>query len=133
MQLKAAFASEVTVTDIPCPEWVRMIESGMVDQDIIQAKVSQALAAGADQLVLGCTHFPLLMGDLLPLVKGRAELLQSGPAIARQTERILTANEELAETGKGQITYLTSAEYVMPQSVADRLTTLDIKFQTVGY
>lgn len=132
-QLKADYATGITVVDLACPEWVRMIESGRIDQAVIQGKVSQALAQGADQLVLGCTHFPLLIGDLLPLVKGRAELLQSGPAIARQTERILIANEDLAEGETGRIAYLTSAEYHMPQAVGERLTTLDIDFQTVGH
>lgn len=131
-QLKADYASHVTVIDIPCPEWVRMVESGEIEHQILQEKLTIALQAGADQLVMGCTHFPFLIDDLRPLVKGRAGILESGPAVARQVHRILAANDHLAE-GKGRIRYLTSGDHPTPSAVAKKLTGWNVEFQTVGH
>lgn len=131
-QLKADHAAQVEVIDIPCPEWVHMVESGTVDSEVLQVKLTTAFAAGADQLVLGCTHFPFLIKDLKPLVRGRAEILDSGSAVARQVHRILAQNEELGE-GKGRITYLTSGSHPTRSEVAKKLTGWNVKFQTVGH
>jgi glutamate racemase len=130
-QLKRDHAAHIEVVDIPCPEWVHMIESGHIEAMVLQKRVSEALAAGADQLVLGCTHFPFVIDDLRPMVRGRAALLESGPAVARQVSRILTENEHLAE-GTGRITYLTSGSHPTPSAVAQKLTGWNVQFQPVG-
>src|SRR5690606_1973626 len=48
----------------PCPEWVVAVEEGRVvatpSIDLVQPAVREVIAAGADVLVLGCTHFPFL-------------------------------------------------------------------------
>ena len=130
-RLKAKYASQVTVIDLPCPEWVRMVESGEIVTETLQDKLTAAFQANADKFVLGCTHFPFLIDELRPLIKGRAELLESGPAVARQVRRILTANEELAE-GTGTIRYLTSGAHPTPSTIARKLTGWNVRFQTVG-
>ncbi len=45
--------------------------------------------AGADQLVLGCTHYPFLTTAIDRAIGTQLRLLDSGAAVARQTVRIL--------------------------------------------
>lgn len=130
--LKTKYARDVKVVDIACPEWVRMVEAGSFEQEKLQGPVSEALRLGADQLVLGCTHFPFLTEELTALIRGRAKLLESGPAIARQVQRILRENDSFEE-GEGRITYLTSADNALPDKIASQLTGWNVHFQTVGH
>jgi glutamate racemase len=132
-ELKRAYAQGITVLDFPCPEWVRMIESGQIDDARVRAPIDAALSKRADRLVMGCTHFPFLMERIQTIAGTRAEVLESGPAIARQVERILTSNENIAAEGPGRITYLTSADHQLPDDIASQLTGWNVHFQTVGH
>lgn len=130
--LKDEFAKNVKVIDIPCPEWAGMVESGQFAERMVVGPVRQAIDAGADHLVLGCTHYPFLSDLLETVIDDQAELLESGPAIARQVKRILTANEALETRGDGEISYLTSGDAAKVGEVASRLTGWQVEFQTVG-
>jgi len=48
--------------------------------------------AGADQLVLGCTHYPFLSTSILRTFGQQLSLVDSGAAVARQTVRVLIAH-----------------------------------------
>jgi glutamate racemase len=63
--------------------------------------VEPLLAAGADHLVLGCTHFPHLKPIIEQVAAGRAEVLDPSDAVARQAERLLAARGLLATAGDG--------------------------------
>ena len=46
-------------------------------------------AGDMDTLVLGCTHYPFVSGELQALVGGQTVLLEGGAPVARQTRRLL--------------------------------------------
>ena len=56
---------------------------------VVRARVEPLIAAGADVIVLGCTHFPLLAGAIEAVCAGRAEVIDPSPAVARQIRRVL--------------------------------------------
>ena len=86
-------AGEVEVIVRACPGWatrVEMLHFAASDfRDEIAATVTSLLAAGADRLVLGCTHYSFLVPALAPLVEGHAELVDVAEAVARQTVRLI--------------------------------------------
>ena len=47
------------------------------------------MRAGADTLVLGCTHYPFLDAAIRDIVGDRLMLIDTSVAIARQLERVL--------------------------------------------
>ena len=62
--------------------------SSECEQELV--RVLQPLCdAGADQLVLGCTHYPFLTAAITRAVGTRLSLVDSGAAVARQTVRVL--------------------------------------------
>lgn len=130
--LKQKHAKDITVIDVACPEWVEIVESGKLDEGVVRKPVQDTLRAGADQLVLGCTHFPFLTGLLEQVVENRADLLESGPAVARQVHRILKANDSLVTEGSGTITCLTSGDSNRTTKVAQQLTGEKLTFDQVG-
>ena len=56
---------------------------------IVRSKVEPLLRAGADKIVLGCTHFPHLKPVIEKVCSGRAEVIDPSEAVARQAKRIL--------------------------------------------
>ena len=54
-----------------------------------EANVKKLLKAGADKIVLGCTHFPHLKPVIERVCAGRAEVIDLSDAVARQAKRVL--------------------------------------------
>ena len=103
-------ANGVDVFIEPCPGWATRVEAldiadaGFASE--IAARVEPLLAAGADRLVLGCTHYSFLSPILAPLIDGRAELVDVADAVARQCLRLAGS----AANGKGRLQLSATAQ-----------------------
>ncbi len=100
------FGTGVEIVAAACPDWVELVEAGMIDTPETAESVARCLEPllerRADRIVLGCTHFPLLEGAIRRALAGRAEIVDPGPAVARQTLRIATSLG--IEGGSGTLT-----------------------------
>jgi glutamate racemase len=100
------FGAGVEIVAAACPDWVELVEAGMIDAPETTESVVRCLEPllerRADRIVLGCTHFPLLEGAIRRTLAGRAEIVDPGPAVARQTLRIATSLG--IEGGSGTLT-----------------------------
>jgi glutamate racemase len=87
-----AHADGTRVDVEPCPGWATHVETLQPDtpefRNAVEAKVEPLLAAGADRLVLGCTHYAFLAPLIAPQLRGRAELVDVAEAVARQVQRL---------------------------------------------
>jgi glutamate racemase len=103
-------AHDVTVHIEPCPGWATRVETLHLDgPDFaaeVAARVEPLLVAGADRVVLGCTHYSFLTPILTPLVAGRAELVDVADAVARQCLRLAGPAGE----GRAQLQLLATAQ-----------------------
>jgi glutamate racemase len=63
------------------------------------------LEAGADTLVLGCTHFPFLVPLIEDVAGPGLTIVDPAPAVARQVKRIAPN-----DTGSGSLTLATSGD-----------------------
>lgn len=90
---KARFASGVRVVAAVADEFVQLVESGETSgakaERIVRARIEPLLEAGADEIVLGCTHFPHLKPVIEKVCAGRAEVVDPSDAVARQARRVL--------------------------------------------
>ena len=86
----ARYAANVRVITRVSPELVMMVEQGSPDEAILRASIEPLLEAGADQIVLACTHFPFLKAEIAQITD--VALVDPGPAVARQTRRVLPPN-----------------------------------------
>lgn len=81
----------------PCVGLADQIEFGELDSSATSAMlerfITPLLTQGADTLVLGCTHYPLVRASIERLLQdaGRADvaLVDTGDAVARQLARLL--------------------------------------------
>ena len=97
-ETKAKFAKNVTVIAAQADEFVTLVEragleglgslGGLEVEKIVRAKVEPLLKAGADKIVLGCTHFPHLKAVIEKICAGRAEVIDPSDAVARQAKRV---------------------------------------------
>ncbi|MGQ0848283.1 MAG: glutamate racemase [Actinomycetota bacterium] len=86
------FGGEVEVFAQPCPGWADLVETGRVSgpeaADLIADRLDPVLAAGADTLVLGCTHYPFLEPLIAERAGAQVVVVDPSPAVGRQVERI---------------------------------------------
>jgi glutamate racemase len=95
--LIAEHANGVKVMAVGCPRLVELAEAGLLDGSVAEAAVREyiapMLAAGIDELVLGCTHFPAMRAAFERVAGPGVEVIDSGAAIARQTRRVLAERD----------------------------------------
>ena len=99
----ARFAKQTTVLTCVADEFVQLVERGELEgakaEAVVRAKVAPLVAAGADHLVLGCTHFPHLTPLIANVAEGRAKIIDPSDAVARQVRRLLVARDALNPAG----------------------------------
>ena len=118
------FASDIEVVTQVCPDFVTLVEAGQLDSPALRRTAEVYLAplqaAGIDQLVLGCTHFPFLTPILQDILGPQVEIVDPGPAIARQTGRVIVDMQNASEHA-GQVHYYTSGDSTAFYLLARRL------------
>ena len=103
------WGSETDVVALACPEWVEAVEAGQLEgavtEDIVRGPVMTALDAGADTLVLGCTHFSFLTPVIARIATDAVAVIDPAPAVAAQTRRVVAD-----PTGSGRVTLAASGD-----------------------
>jgi glutamate racemase len=99
----AGLGGEIEVRAAPCPLFVPLAEEGWGDHpvtdQIAQHYLQDLIDWGAETIILGCTHYPLLAPSLQRVVGGRIRLVDSARAVA---DAIVTEHAELIETSSGR-------------------------------
>lgn len=92
-QLIAEFAADCTVVRVGSSELVLAAEQKLrgepVDPELLRGLLRPIVDAGADTVVLGCTHFPLLRAELQAAAGRELTWVDSGEAIARRVRDLL--------------------------------------------
>ena len=99
----ARYARNTTVLMCVADAFVALVERGETTgaraEAAVRRRLEPLLAAGADILVLGCTHFPHLRPLIEKVAAGRASVLDPSDAVARQVRRLLSERGLLAAEG----------------------------------
>lgn len=99
-RLAQRYAGQVRLETHGSAGLVQAVEDGALETPetlaLLHSCLDPMLAAGADQIVLGCTHYPFLRPAIAQIVGPGATIVDPSPAVARQAGRLLTAREALA-------------------------------------
>jgi glutamate racemase len=87
--LKQGYAAGIKVLEPDCSDWSMMIENNNIDHKKIANTVEEVCRAGADQIVLGCTHYHWIEEDIKELAKGRANVIQPVEPVIAQLKTVL--------------------------------------------
>ncbi len=94
-KLMQRFSHLATVKIQPCHGWVELVEGqypGNPDaESIIREQIKPLLEEGVDTLVLGCTHYPFLSQHIVKISGTKAQLIDTGEAVAKQLKSRLAA------------------------------------------
>jgi glutamate racemase len=87
--LKQQYAAGIKVLEPDCSDWALMIENNQIDRNKIASTVEEVITDGADQIVLGCTHYHWIEDEIKQLAKRRAEVIQPEKPVINQLKRVL--------------------------------------------
>lgn len=92
-RLCEAHGKNVEILLQPCPGLVEQVEKAELlsdaSRELLLGYISPLLAAGADTLVLGCTHYPFLSQLIRDIVGPDVAILDPAVAVAQQVARRL--------------------------------------------
>ncbi len=79
---------------------VQLIENGDKESpellQLLKSYINPMIDQGIDTLVLGCTHYPYLKPLITTFIPSHIQVIDSGKAVAKQTENILKQNQLLS-------------------------------------
>lgn len=94
---------DVTMINQPCPGLVEKVEAGELDtpqtEALLETFLRPVLGAGADTVVLGCTHYPFVLRAIRRVAGSTVEIVDPAPAVARQAGRLLAERGLAAPAG----------------------------------
>lgn len=111
-EVESLWAAHVRVVRQICPGLVERVELGDLDsadtRALVHAYVRPLIAAGADTIVLGCTHYPFLAPLIAEAAGGQATIVDAAPAVARQVARLWQPRADTSS--QAPITYATTGD-----------------------
>lgn len=95
-QTSDLYSKHIKVVEVVGNGLVTAIESGKKDSkemnDLLRGLLQPMITAGIDYLVLGCSHYPYLIPNLKRLLPDSVRIIDSGLAVARQTQVVLASH-----------------------------------------
>lgn len=119
------FGSDVEVVIQPVPGLVEHVEAADLDgpelRGMVEGYIRPMLAAGADTIVLGSTHYVFLKPVISELAGPNVSLIETGAAVARRLAHVLEERNLLASGTHGDERFWTSSEPVESSRVMSAL------------
>ena len=113
-----------------CPGLAEAVEAGHLESEATLALLERYLrplvAAGVDQLALGCSHYPFLRPLIERVVGPGVAVIDPAAAVARQTARLLARQQALPAVDQHTpYRFYTSGDVTTFQQVLGRLLPVD--------
>jgi glutamate racemase len=132
-QLVKQYGRGVRVLCVGCPGLEDLVERGGLHNPAVEQLVATylqpALDAGADHIVLGCTHYPFLKNIFHKL--GAPRTIDSGRAIAKRTKAVLAESSLLARRRAAKTSFYTTGPAQAFSRVASELLGRRVRGQHV--
>lgn len=107
---------DIEVSGEPCPMWVPLVENNEYDSPGADYFVKKRLGnlmrkdPEIDSIILGCTHYPLLLDKILKYTPRGVKIIPQGEYVANSLKEYLKRHPEIDEkcTKHGRCHYLTT-------------------------
>ena len=115
LEIKKLFP-DITVTGEACPMWVPLVENNEIHSDgadyFVRKHIENLLSHDSeiDTLVLGCTHYPLLIDKIQQFTPSNIHLIVQGDYVASSLVNYLERHPEMDKlcTRGNTVSYLTT-------------------------
>ena len=97
------FAPDITVSGVACPFWVPLVEYNEMDSPgadyFVKKRIDQLLMTDSeiDTIILGCTHYPLLLNKILKYVPRGVKVIAQGEYVANSLADYLRRHPEMEQ------------------------------------
>jgi len=103
---------KLSITQQACPVFVPLIEEGWLHpaagEQIIADYLRPIIKSGADTVILGCTHYPVIKHRIARQLDKKVRLVDSAEAVAEKVKNYLIQNNLLNTAGRGKLTLYAS-------------------------
>ena len=105
---KGIYEDDVRIVEHVGQGFVELVEAGILDGPVAEETVRKSLQplldAGADRIVLGCTHYPFLRNVIQRIAGPDVQIIDPAPAVAKHLievmkEEGLLSSDDVASTG----------------------------------
>ena len=109
---------------------VQLIENGDMDsaemEELLKSYLNPMVEKNIDYLVLGCSHYPYLIPQIKKIIPPQIKIIDSGEAVAKQTQKILEQNNllNLSKRKSSQIFYTNSEPEVLKNILGNNETVI---------
>ena len=104
---RSRFEDDVTIVEHVGCGFVELVENceleGPHAEEVCRRSLRPLLDAGADTIVLGCTHYPFLLPVLQKIAGPGIRFIDPAPAVARQLVKVLAEKEIGLADGEPEI------------------------------
>ncbi|WP_016988071.1 glutamate racemase [Flavobacterium sp. ACAM 123] len=112
---------------------VPLIENGKMYSpemtDLLRSYLTPMIDADIDYLVLGCSHYPYLIPQIRDILPNHIQIVDSGEAVAKQTESLLKEKVGFTTEKKSQpIFYTNSNPKVLKEILENRYIVIEKDF-----
>ncbi len=101
LNTKGLYQDDVRIEEHVGEGFVQLVERGELDgpeaERTVRASLQPLLDAGADIIVLGCTHYPFLRPVIERIAGPDVRIIDPAPAVARQVLRVLESRSADAD------------------------------------
>ena len=103
---------DIEVYSLACPAFVPLVEEGIIDNEIMELMIKYYMDDfvtnnAFNNLILGCTHYPIIAGQIKQLYPG-IKLYNSSAEVIREAKQYLEENDMLAENSSIKDRYYAS-------------------------
>ncbi len=105
---------DAEVTAVPCPLFVPLVESGFIQPDnkvtrlVAEQYLEPLIKQGADTIILGCTHYPIIKAIIGDIVGEDVLLIDTGREAARYAAWLLKERDMLSSSETRSVNYYVS-------------------------
>lgn len=100
---RAKWAQNVRIEEHIGQGFVELVESGKINgeaaENVVERSLRPLLEAGADTIVLGCTHYPFLSDTIQKIAGDSVIIIDPAPAVARHLEEVMKEKELIHKDG----------------------------------
>jgi glutamate racemase len=113
VDLKSRFDGKVEIITQPCPGLVEHIERFQMDlpaiRNLLQEYIRPLVKKGADSLVLGCTHYNFIKGQIREVAGDAVSIIDTQEAVSNRLASVLKEEDLLSEL-EGTIHFYSSGD-----------------------
>ncbi|MFE3866811.1 glutamate racemase [Flavobacterium sp. LS2P90] len=108
---------------------VQLIEQGGINSPemakLLRSYLTPMIEANIDYLVLGCSHYPYLIPQIKKILPTHIQIIDSGEAVAKQTQKILREKTGFSSAEKGEPIFYTNTDSKVLAEILENKYTLE--------